>query len=145
MKMCLYILLIIGSLLVPLEKADVADLQPVEAALVRENKGQTEIITDTGAWGKGENAQEALADLIKNTPGIVYLDTAKYLIIDEQSTEQIESLRKELKGNVRLCMWNGDGEMADTLKYFSVHDQLPKLKNWKLGDRIPKYISAKCE
>ncbi len=141
MKVVLYIVIIVASLLIPLEKADVEKLQPVEVAAIRTNKDKTEIITDTGAWGEGENAQEALDDLVLNTPGIVYLDTAKYLMVDEQSLGQIELLRDELKGNVKLCLWNGEGKLQEAVKYFEVHDKMPKLKDWEQGKTLPEYLS----
>ncbi len=143
MKIVLYIIIIVGSLLIPLEKADIAKLQPVEAVVLRENNGATEIYTDTGAWGSGENAQKALSDLINNTPGIVYLDTAKYLMVTQETLFQIESIRDELKGSVRLCLWNCEGNLKDAVKYFEVYDELPKLRNWKQGDNLPEYISKK--
>lgn len=141
MKIVLYIVIIAASLLIPLEKADVAKLQPVEVAAIRVHEDKTEIITDTGAWGEGENAQEALDDLVLNTPGIVYLDTAKYLMVDERSLEQVELLRDELKGNVKLCLWNGEGKLQDAVKYFSVHEEIPKLKTWEQGEKLPQYLS----
>ena len=143
MRMVLYIIIVFLSLLIPMEKADISKLQPVEAAAVYQRNGKTEIYTDTGAWGSGRNAQEALEDMISNTPGFVYLDTAKYLIVDGDSLEQIELLRDELKGSVKLCLQNSSDDIGDAVKYFSVHDNLPKLKNWKQGDRLPEYISEK--
>ena len=140
MKTILYIIIIVASLLIPTEKADVAKLQPVEAVMLRNVNGKTEILTDTCAWGRGDNAQEALADLISNTPELVYLDTAKYLIVDELSVTEIDNLRQDLKGSVKLCRWNGEGEFKDVVMYFSVHGDLPTLKKWKQSDNIPQYV-----
>ena len=141
--MVIYVAIVFVSLLIPMEKADVSKLQPVEAATVCQKNGKTEIYTDTGAWGSGRNAQEALEDLICNTQGIVYLDTAKYLMVDKDSLDQIEWLRDELKGSVKLCMWNCDDDIREAVKYFSVHDDLPKIKDWTLGEKLPEYISEK--
>ena len=137
MKRILYIMVVVCSMLVPLEKADVAKLQPVEAAYVQ-TKGKTvSITTDTGAYGEGANAAAALSDLVQNTPGIVYLDTAKYLLLESGSEKEVEYIRKELKGSVQLCIWDGEGEMEDTLKYLSIHGKLPKLRSWNADMSIP--------
>jgi len=141
MKTIIYILIIIGSLLVPVEKADVAKLQPVEAVALCKKDGVTEIFTDTGAWGSGSNAQEALTDLLKNTPQLVYLDTADYLMVNKEAVAEIDDLRADLKGGVRLCLWDCEGELCDAIKYFSVHRALPKLKDWQQGDALPEYVT----
>ena len=140
MKSIVYVLIIIGSLLLPVDKADVAQLQPVEAVALCKKDGITEIFTDTGAWGSGSDAREALADMLKNTPRLIYLDTADYLLVNNESIEEINELRGELKGGVRLCLWNCEGELKDSIQYFSVHGKLPKLKNWRYGDRLPEYF-----
>ena len=140
MKTVLYVLIIIGSLVLPVEKADVAKLQPVEAVALCKKDGKTEMFTDTGAWGSGRNANEALADMLKNTPQLIYLDTADYLMVNAEAIEEINELRRDLKGSVSLCLWECEGELQDAIKYFSAHGELPKLKNWRYGDRLPEYF-----
>lgn len=140
MKTVLYIFIIIGSLLLPIDKADVAKLQPVEAVALCKKDGITEIFTDTGAWGSGNNAGEALADMLKNTPQLIYLDTADYLMVNEEAIEELNELRKDLKGGIRLCQWDCEGELQDAIEYFSAHGNLPKLKNWKPEESLPKYF-----
>lgn len=145
MKVLLYVIIIVTSLLVPTEKADIAKLQPVEAVMLRNVNGNTEIYTDTGAWGIGRGAWEALEDLKSNTPDLVYLDTAKYLIVDTLSVAEIENIRGELKGRTRLCCWNGDGNLSEAVRYLSVRGNLPKLKNWKQEEGLPEYVCKNME
>ena len=141
MKAVLYTIIIMASLIAPVEKADVAELEPIEAVFIRSVDRVTEIYTDTGAKGSGENAEVALQDLILNTPGVVYLDTAKYLLVDEACVENIELLRDNLKGNVRLCIWDGNDCLDEVVRYLNVHGNLPKLKNWQKEQKLPRYIS----
>lgn len=143
MKTVLCVIIIIGSLLIPVEKADIAKLQPVEAVALCRKDGVTEIFTDTGAWGSGRDAKEALSDLLKNTPQLVYLDTADYLMVNKEAAAEIDSIRAYLKGNVRLCLWDCKGVLSDAIQYFSVHGRLPKLKDWRQGDALPEYVTKK--
>ena len=143
MRITVYILIALISLLVPLKKADIAKLQPVEAVMVRERGGGIEIFTDTGAWGSGKTVGEALNDLMTNTPGVIYLDTAKYLLVSKE--EQIEALRADLKGNVRLALCEPEDDLVDIVAYLEVHDHMPKISKWCIGDELPLYISKKCK
>lgn len=142
-KAFIYIVLIGLSFFAPLERADIARLQPIEAIGLLETDGQITIITDTGDRGSGNDMDSALNDLIKNTPGIVYLDTAKYLLASEDVVSQIEYLRDDLKQSVELCLWDGKGELKDAVKYLSVHGDFPQLRKWKQGDKLPIFVSEK--
>ena len=143
MRIWVYIIIVLISLCIPVEKADVAKLQPVEAAALCVSNGKIEIYTDTGARGIGDNAQEALEDLINNTAGIVYLDTAKYLLLERETVGQVDYLREELKSGVKLCLWDENENIRSSVKYLSVHNDLPKLKDWNEGESLPEYICKK--
>ena len=140
MKKYLYILIIGVSLLVPVKKTDIAKLQPVEAVFVHDVVDRVEIFTDTGDWGEGTTVLAALEDMKANATRYIYLDTAKYLLVSKE--QQIADLGKELKGSVRLGMWDSNDELFDAVSYLEIHDKMPKLKNWEPGDYIPKY---KCK
>lgn len=143
MKRILYVIIIGLSFLAPLERADIAKLEPVEAVGLLKTDGQISIITDTGAQGTGRNAEEALHDLILNTAGIIYLDTAEYLLVSESAVGEIELIRDDLKGSVKLCRWDGNGELKDAVKYFSVHGDFPQLHEWDEQVELPQYVSKK--
>lgn len=142
-KVLLYIVLVASSFVLPLERADIAKLQPIEAIGIHDFGGQIIITTDTGDLGAGKNAAEALNDLIENTPGIVYLDTAEYLLVTESMTAEIKHLQNELKKSVKLCLWDGDEDLKCAVKYLSVHGKLPQLKDWSEGYVLPTYYCEK--
>lgn len=131
MRRVLYAALLIPLLFVPLKRVNVADLLPIEAVAVYMDGGQVVLETDTEHKGFGENAERALASLKQNTPAVVYLDTAEYLLVAPDAVEQVESLRPHLKPSVKVCVWKAAGMVKDAAKYLEIHRNLQPLKNWK--------------
>ena len=131
MRRVLYAALIIPLFFAPLKRVNVADLLPIEAVAVYMEGNQVVLETDTEHKGFGENAEKALASLKQNTPAVVYLDTAEYLLVAPDAVEQVESLRPHLKPSVKICVWKAGGMVKDAAKYLEVHRDLPTLKTWK--------------
>ncbi len=131
MRKVLYAALLIPLFFVPLNRVNVADLLPIEAVAVYMDGDQVVLETDTEHKGAGETTEKALAALKENTPAVVYLDTAEYLLVSPNATEQVESLRPHLKPSVKVCVCEAAGKVKDAVKYLEVHGNLPRLKNWK--------------
>lgn len=122
MKILLYVLLIALSLLAPVQRLDVAKLQPVEAVAVYVKEGEVVLLTDTEDTGRGETAMEALADMKENTIGIIYLDTAEYLLVAPGAEDYADELSSCLKPSIKVGQYNG-GNVKDEAKYMDAHDQ----------------------
>lgn len=131
MRRVLYAALLIPLFFVPLNRVNVANLLPIEAVAVYMDGDQVVLETDTEHKGIGENAGKALAALKENTPAVVYLDTAEYLLVAPNAAEQVESLRPYLKQSVKVCVCNAAGKVKDAAKYLEIHGDLPALKAWK--------------
>ncbi len=136
MRKFIYILLLVPLFFVPLNRVDIATLLPIEAvALYRE--GDVFVLeTDTEHIGKGETAEQALLDLKENTAAVVYLDTAVYLIVSEDAVEGAEELRDVLKPTAEVCVADVRGRVREAAQYLRVHANLPKLRNWKVPDKV---------
>ena len=132
MKIFLYIIIIAASLIAPVKRLDIADLEPVEVVAISLADGQVQIQTDTGAAGRGATASEALQDLRNQTPAVVYLDTAKYLLIGEGAEYAVVDIEDYFRPGVKVS-----GEITIPLeeagKYLDVHADLPTIKQWKNG------------
>lgn len=129
MRMVLYVVIIALLCLIPLERLNVADLEPVQVVAVCMREGEVTILTDTDDMGKGADVREALADMKAHTPTVIYLDTAEYLLVEPGAEEQARILGAELKGGVRVAPYNG-GDLQQEAKYADLHNDLPKLRKW---------------
>ena len=135
-RLPIYIAILALTLLAPLERMDVAQLEPVEVVFLTKEGDTVFLATDTKASGQGTDVAAALADLKQTAAGVVYLDTAEYLLVSEDAAGEINALRGSLKGSVRLCLGQ-DVQVEEVAEYLEVHGTLPKLRDWKAGDPLP--------
>lgn len=133
MKWIFYILALGAALLFPVERSDVGKLQPIEVVCLYIKDGYTVIETDTGDIGKGATVSMALEDLKNTTPGIVYLDTAEYLLIGDNAEELVPEIGQYLKKNVKLCGAQSGIDPAKAAPFLDVHNPEITLRMWKQG------------
>ena len=131
MRKVLYAALLIPLFFVPLNRVNIADLLPVEGVALYIDSGQATLETDMGNIGTGETVEEALAALKENTPAIIYLDTAEYLLVSDDALNQVESLRPYLKSSVKVCICQAAGQVKNTVQYLQIYGDLPTLKTWE--------------
>lgn len=136
-RILIYALILALLLLVPVRRADVGQLRPVEVVVLYKEEGTVYLETDTLDLGVGENALEALADMKAASAGVIYLDTAEYLLVSEEALEETEALRGVLKKTVKLCQIDGRADLQTTAQYLSVHGGLPTLAQWEKGSKLP--------
>ncbi len=122
MRRVLYILIIILACLVPIERLDVAKLQPVEALAVCAEQDTVLLLTDTEDSGKGKTVQQALENLKETTTAVIYLDTAEYLLVGPGAESYGEELKVYLKNSVKVREYAG-GEVKEEVKYLDAHDR----------------------
>ena len=132
MKIFLYIIIIAASVFVPVKRLDIADLEPVEVVAISLADGQVQIQTDTGASGRGATASEALQDLRNQTPAVVYLDTAKYLLIGEGTEPVVADMTDCFRPGVKVS-GGITVPLEEAGKYLDTHADLPTIKQWKNG------------
>ena len=121
----------------PAEPLNIGELIPVQVVSIYQEKGWTVIETDTGNKGMGGTAKQALRNLKDTACGKIYLDTAEYLVLGEDTAEAVEELRDELKRSVQLCEAATTVDLAQTAKFLHAHGKLPTLKEWKKDAELP--------
>ena len=131
MRVILYTIIILLMFAAPVTSLDVAKLQPVQSVALYTQGGSVFLETDTGSVGRGENIKEAINDLEKATPGVIYLDTAEYLLIAESALPLACDMLSYLKPSVRVCAWDERGTVEDAAKHLCVREDLPELGQWK--------------
>ncbi len=131
--------LILGALFfVPLDRVEIADLEPIQAVWLHQDGEGITLKTDTEDIGKGATVQEALVNMKQNSSGIIYLDTAQYLLVSQSAQQQIADMQPYIKGSALVCIWNGQGDMSEAVKYADSHKVGGKLKNWKPDSKLPE-------
>ena len=136
-KIVLYILILATLWLVPAERADIAKLRPVAVIALYKENDVIILATDTDDYGTGADVMQALAQMRSTSPAIIYLDTADYLLIEEEAVGEVDALRAELKATVRLCKIAGTVDLKSAAEYLPVHGALPTLCRWKIGESLP--------
>lgn len=135
-RVFLYILILGALFFVPLERMEIAKLEPVQGVWMYEEDGRIVLETDTKDKGVGTTAKEALENMKKQSSGIIYLDTAQYLLLTN-AEGQISTLKQYLKGSVQLCGWDGEGELSDAILYADAHKIGLKLRDWRENVNLP--------
>ncbi len=131
MRRLLYVIILSLLLFAPLERLDVAKLLPIRAVAVYMEDGAVVLETDTENLGRGETAGKALEKLKNETPAVVYLDTAEYLLVTEDAVAQVQELRKYLKPSVKVCVCDAAGRVKDAAEYLEIHGNLTKLRDFR--------------
>lgn len=110
---------------------DVAELKPVELLYVYREDGKIWLMTDTEDLGSGVNLEDALEDLKASADGAIFLDTADYLVIAENATDQLSQLMKVMRPGTEVCVGvNADTEAA---AFLSAHSPEVTLNDIRCG------------
>lgn len=128
MRILLYIIILAALFFAPVDRLDIAKLEPVEAVAVYMEDGLITLKTDGEDTGRGTTAQEALTDLKENALAVIYLDTADYLLIGDGAEEAAKDLRQFLRESVQTGKYNG-GNVKEEAKYLDVHGNAEKPEN----------------
>lgn len=136
-RIIIYCILFACATIIPIDRIDISDLEPIQAVWMYEEDGVICMKTDTADVGKGESVEQALQDMKLKSEGIVYLDTAEYLLVSEKVQNQIMHIRPYLKSNVKIAEWIGDSSIADAAQYMKAHKTGVKLKKWKSNVKLP--------
>lgn len=121
----------------PVERMDVAQLQPIEVIYICKEENAVLLQTDTDDLGIGKDARAALANMKDTSPAVIYLDTAEYLVIGPGGEEAAEQLNGILKGSVQLCATDEKINLKVLAQYLPVHGKLPEFSQWKAGQELP--------
>ena len=136
-RILLYAGILSALLAAPTEHLDVGKLRPVQVVSVYKENQWVVIETDTGDYGIGATAKQALNNMKDTTSGVIYLDTAEYLLLRKDAEEEVEELRSILKPSTQLCYVEAEMDIAETGKFLAAHGDLPKLEDWKKGQDLP--------
>ena len=121
MKYLLYAGILLGVLLLPERGTDVGKLIPVEVVAISESDGMVSVGTDTGDVGRGQTLEAAITDLKASARGIIYLDTAEYLLLETGTEHHLNTVERHLKPGVHLCYAREGIDLEAIADFLSVH------------------------
>ena len=130
MKWIIYAVIIGLSLIAPVERLDVENLLPIEAVALYYEDGQLTLETDTGHKGSGDSVANALKDLKKRTPAVVYLDTARYLMVAPEAERQVNAMKGYLGARTEVSLWDVRGQVKMAMEYLQVHGKTVRLESF---------------
>ena len=133
----LYAVVLAALLAIPVEPLDVGKLHPVQVVFAYKEEDWVVIQTDTGDVGIGETALQALKNMEETTSGVIYLDTAEYLLVTRDADDAIAELRAVLKPKTQICYAEPEIDTKEAGEFLASHEGLPKLKEWKTGQDLP--------
>lgn len=129
----LLILLAAVLLRVEPEGTSIDRLEPVELVFVQEKEGMVLLKTDTGAKGVGSSVEKAVENLHAAAPAEVFLDTARYLLLDSTAQDRLPELYGFLNPGTRVCMVRGEVELSQAVSYLNVHTPACTLRALRAG------------
>ena len=120
-RILIYIAALTAALLVPQRGTDIGKLQPVGVVQLYREGASVVIVTDTGDSGTGKTVQEAFRNLEETTAGVIFLDTADYLLLSKSAVEEAPSLETYLKQSIRVCFAEAEISPAEAAEYLPMH------------------------
>lgn len=129
----IYALLLAAALAVPAEQVKLGQMKPVETVYLHMEDGQVTIETDTKDRGIGKSADDALANLKETTAGIIYLDTARYLLVEKGAEGMIGEMSNHLKEDTMLCYVEGEPDLEMIGSYLNTNRPRVSVEEWREG------------
>lgn len=125
MRKVLYVALLLSCLLIPVKRLDISKLEPVEAVAVTVKNGMVHLYTDTKSEGEGVTVEEALNALKRNASGIIYLDTARFLLVGEGANREAEQLKEIMRTDVMTAAYK-ETDVKEEAMRLDAHDLAEK-------------------
>lgn len=132
-KLLVYGILLAAAVMVPSRTTELGKLKPVETLAIYQENGQVVVETDTGDIGRGVTVSKAIENLKETTAGIIYLDTADYLVIMQGGEPFVKYLTSNLKDSVRICRGDKGIDIGKTASYLSIHRPSVEIKDYREG------------
>ena len=133
----LYILIILGVFFAPVEPMNIANLRPVQVVAFYGDGENLVIETDTCDRGVGATPQQALQNLKDTANGVVYLDTAEYILMEDTAQAAVEALRWAFRKSAKICKMQGQIDLENTADFLASHGKLPRIEDWETGAQLP--------
>ena len=135
MKKWIVYVLTLAVLLFPSQKGtELGKLRPVEL-IYASMEGETLLLrTDTGDLGVGYNLRQAEDELKNTAQGVVFMDTADYLIVTGETEALIPEFIKRMRPSAEVCRSNDPLDPAKAAEFLSAHPGKVTLQDCRAGE-----------
>lgn len=140
-RVLIYTLVLAAALTVPLRGTDVGKLKPVGLIELYKEGESVVILTDSGDSGIGSSVHAAFENLEQTTAGVIFLDTADFLLLSHDAVESARELEAYLKPSVRVCYTQEKIDPQQAAAYLAVHRPSVKLKDWNRQNTAQELIA----
>ena len=141
----LYLAVLLLALLCPTKRTELGKLKPVEAVMLYEENDQVILKTDTEDRGSGATVKQALQNMKESSSGIIYMDTADYLLIEVGAEHWIDELRGVLKKGVRICNVGPGVEPEKAASFLRIHKPQRVLESWTQAAKLQTLTASDGE
>ena len=137
-RLLIYVLVLAAAAAAPVRRTDLGKLKPVETVYLGTEGNRVVIRTDTEDIGSGSTLESAVRELKDTASGIVYLETADYLLVGPGGERWVTEIGSYLKERVYICRSAQNVDVMKAASYLSVHTPKDKLKDWGDGSAVSK-------
>lgn len=116
---------------------DVGKLEPAAVVQITRTDNWVVLQTDTGASGSGRTLAEAAEDLQAGAAAEVFLDTAEYLLIEGDVSEEILEF---FRPGCYVCRVEGQVDLEEAVRYLSVHRPEQTLTRLRAGEVLEQTL-----
>ena len=121
---------------------DIGMLIPVETVCIQKQGEEIVIQADSGDRGAGATMKQAAEDLKEKADGVIYLDTADYLILNSEAEVLLPQLQNNQKQEVALCEADEQIDVEKATSFLRAHTPQLKLSDWSSGMTLPRLEEA---
>lgn len=140
-RFMIYMALLAALLLLPEHGTDIGRLRPVGLVQLYKENENLFIVTDTGDSGVGITIDAAFENLEDTTSGVIFLDTADYLLVSRTAIQEVQGLQQYLKPSIYVCIADKKIDPKQAAEYLAVHKPTFRLKNQRNLRDVQKLIS----
>lgn len=121
---------------------DVGKLSPVQVVLLRFADENVQLLTDTEQIGIGADAEKAIMNMKETSASGVFLETADYLLLEQDAEAWLPQLRQYLRPSCHICYVTGDIDPKQAGQFLQLHEPALTLTDYEAGERhLPLLIS----
>lgn len=113
---------------------NIAKLEPAQVISAESKAGGVLLRTDVGHFGWGKDLAAAIGDMEASASGLVFLDTAEYLLVCPGAEKWVPELSKILRSSCRICLADDETDLRMAAEYLSAHPPGYTLSDWRKGN-----------